>query len=185
MLQPLDRAAHVVAAIGLEQASAGRLDDPRPLPDAALVAHIVERHHAYVRRALPYVVPLLARVAGFHGKRDGRLWALADAGEELADALEASLDAEEQVLFPALLAGAFDVARREALRMSGHHRDVRLLLGLIRSLADGFAAPAWADGGHRALLEELEALEDDLLEHMHLEGFVLVPRLVAAPARAA
>lgn len=146
---------------------------------ATVVAHIVDHHHAYARRALPYIVPLLAKVAGFHGKRDGNLSALCDAGLELAGALEAHLDEQERELLPALLAESSrgESVRGELERMCGRHLEVGSLLARIRSLAGGYVAPEWGSHGYRALMEELEALEDDVLEHMHLADFALVPLL--------
>jgi regulator of cell morphogenesis and NO signaling len=163
-------------------ASAARLAgraDPSRVQDAALVAHIVEHHHAYARRALPYVVALLAKISGFHRRRNAKLAALCDAGHELADTLEGHLDDEERDLFPALLAGAptRDAARRELDRTSRHHRQLGLLLARTRWLADDFAVPAWGGRSYQALMEELESLEENVLEYMHVESFVLLPRL--------
>jgi regulator of cell morphogenesis and NO signaling len=145
-----------------------------------LIAHILQRHHAYARRALPYIVPLLARVAGFHGKRNGKLDALCDAGHALAEALEAHLDEEELEIFPALLGAP---PRRDASltpRACGHRVEVARLLDSVRALADGYSAPEWASLAYRVLMEELEALDEDVTEYMHLEEFVLFPRLMAS-----
>jgi len=43
--------------------------------------------------------------------------------------------------------------------------------------------PTWAGRSYQHLMEELEALEEDVLEHVHLEAFALVPRLSAAGGR--
>jgi regulator of cell morphogenesis and NO signaling len=146
---------------------------------ANAVAQIMDHHQPYARRALPYIVPLLAKVAGCHGARNAKLGALCDAGTELADALEAHLE-EEVELLPALLDGP---ERREAAapapRTCGHRGELVRLLEQIRSLADGYAAPEWAGLAYRVLMEELEALEEDLLEYVHLEEFVVAPRLLA------
>lgn len=157
---------------------AGR-DDPGRLPDAALVAHIVEHHHAYARRALPYILPLLAKITGSHRKQNRKLNALCDAGHELADVLEAHLDEEERDLFPELLARAPrpELVRQKLDEMYQHHREVALLLERIRWLADDYATPEWGGRSYQALMEELEALEEDMIEHLHLENYVLVPRL--------
>lgn len=154
--------------------------------EAALVAHLVEHHHARARRSLPYIVPLLAKVAGRHGRRNGRLDALCEAGNELADRLERFLDEEERSLFPALAAGAGARAavRHEIEEMIRHHREVERLLARVRSLADGYVAPDWSDGTYRTLLEELEALEDQVMEHVHLESFALIPCLLSSRAEA-
>ena len=148
---------------------------------ARLVAHLVEQHHAYARRALPYIVPLLARVAGFHGARNAKLNALCEAGTELAEALEAHLEEEERELFPALLGVPLRLMAVPAVspRPCGHHGDVARLLARVRSLADGYAAPEWASLAYRVLMEELEALEEDVTEYLHLESFALAPRLAA------
>jgi regulator of cell morphogenesis and NO signaling len=154
--------------------------------NANLVAHILEHHHAYARRALPYIVPLLSRVAGFHGKRNGKLNALCDVGNELAEALEAHLEEEEQDLFPALLGLPLRAMALPSLspRPCGHRGEVLRLLAEIRSLADGYAAPEWASLAYRVLMEELEALDEDVAEYMHLENFVLVPRLASGAGQA-
>jgi len=162
----------------------GGPEDPNQLPRAALVAHVVERHHGYARRALPYVVALLGKVTAFHRGRNAKLSALCDAGEELADALDDSLDYEEREIFPALLAKGSpgEAVRPELARMHGSHRKLKLLLARIRWLADDFGAPAWADRSYRVLMEELEALEADLLEHIRVELVLLGPPLATLRA---
>lgn len=148
---------------------------------ANAIAHIAEHHHPYVRRALPYIVPLLARVAGFHGRRNAKLGALCEAGNALAEALEAHLDEEEQVLFPALLAApGRDGRPTPPPRPCGHPVELAMLLARVRYLADDYTAPEWADLAYRVLMEELEALEEDVTEYLHLEDFVLVPRIAAS-----
>ncbi len=148
------------------------------LPDAALVARIAE-HHANERQALPYILPLLAKVAGAHRRRNAKLSALCDAGQELAETLEAHLDEAERELFPAILSGSprSDLVRRQLDRMYRHHSDLSLLLMRVRWLADDYASPSWGDRSYEALMEELKALEDSVMEHMHLENYLLTPRL--------
>jgi regulator of cell morphogenesis and NO signaling len=154
--------------------------NPAALPDDALVAHMVEHHHAYVRRALPWIVPLLAKITGSHRRRNQKLAALCDAGQELADALEAHLEQEERDLFPELLAGAADdVDRQELSRVHRKHRELGLLLARIRWLADDYDAPPWAGRSYQLLMEELRALEEDVKEQLHIETHVLLPRLTS------
>jgi regulator of cell morphogenesis and NO signaling len=168
------------------EAANGPFVEAGALRDEALVAHLVD-HHAQVRRMLPYVVALLAKAAGFHRRRNAKLGVLCDVGQELAERLEAHLDAEERDLFPALLAGgpAGAAVRRELDRMERHHRKLPLVLARVRWLADDFVVPAWADHGYQTLMEELAALEQDLRDHVRLEGSVLVPRLAERCVEAA
>ena len=167
----LPRGDEIVVAIAADGES-----DPSGLPDAALAAHVERHHHAYVRRAVPYVVPLLARVVGASGKRNPKLRLLCEVGEDLAEALDTHVDADAW----RLLAGGD--GWREALpgeleRLICYHAKLALLLARVRSLADGFVAPDWADRTYRTLMEELEALEENVLQGLRLEKCVLIPRL--------
>ncbi len=156
-------------------------EDPRTLSTAALVARIVDRHHGYLRRQLPYLGPLVAKVAAVHGSKNERLAELDEAFRELAEALEPHLDREEEVLFPALVScrpGAA-VIRRELDDMHADHLAVGALLSRIRAATDGFTVPEWGCNTYRVVARELEALEGDILRHVHLENHVLMPRFVA------
>jgi regulator of cell morphogenesis and NO signaling len=156
-------------------------EDPRALSTAALIARIVDRHHGYLRRALPYIAPIMAKVAKVHGQRDANLQRLHDAFRDLAASLGPHLDEEEEVLFPALMARQPDarVVEREVERMHGDHLAVGGLLARIRTLTDGFTTPEWGCNTYRVLMAELDALEADILRHVHLENHVLVPRFGA------
>jgi regulator of cell morphogenesis and NO signaling len=157
-------------------------DDPRALSTAALVARIVDRHHGYLRRALPYIEPIMAKVARVHGPRDASLAQLRDAFGELAASLEPHLEEEEEVLFPALMARTPDATalNRQLAQMHEEHLAVGDLLARIRTLTSGFQAPEWGCSTYRVLMSELDALEADILRHVHLENHVLAPRFGAA-----
>ncbi len=158
--------------------------DPRALSNAALIARIVDRHHGYLRRALPAIAPIMAKVAQVHGPRDRNLEGLGDAFHELAGSLAPHLEEEEEVLFPALLAAKPEpgVVRRELLRMHGDHLAVGGLLARMRALTGGFTTPEWGCKTYGALMAELDALEADILRHVHLENHVLAPRFEALAA---
>jgi regulator of cell morphogenesis and NO signaling len=173
-LDPDALAAELEAALP----SGAAPEDPSALGTAALVARIVDRHHGTLRRMLPYLTPIAAKVALRHGERNPKLVALRDAFESLATTIEPHLDDEEEVLFPALASRRPDRAlvQRELARMRAEHLEVGALLGRIRALADGFAVPPWGCNTYRVLMTELEALEGDVLQHVHLENHVLAPR---------
>ncbi len=156
--------------------------DPRKLSTSELLDLIVERHHGYLRRALPFVVPLAAKVAEVHGEKNGHLAALRDVVIEIAEALDPHLDQEERVLFPALRSPRPDPAliRRELSSMHEDHLAVGTLLGRMRELSDGFTTPEWGCRSYRVLMSELETLEGDVLRHVHLENHVVMPRFAGA-----
>lgn len=152
--------------------------DPRQLATPALVARIVDRHHGYLRRALPEIAPIAAKVAAVHGGKDARLVEVDAVFRALSDALLPHLDEEESVLFPALVSRRPDLAalRRELGRMQEDHLAVGDLLARLRALSDGYTTPAWGCTTYRVLMRELEALEADVLRHVHLENHVLAAR---------
>ncbi len=162
-------------------------EDPRHLTTQRLVQHIVDRHHAYLRKALPFVEQLARKVARVHGAHDARLAPLADVVSELGETLLEHIDEEERTLFPALLAGAPDRARIEGELRSMHDEHVHVgdLLSRIRTLAGDFAlAPEWACASYRTLMRELEEIESDTFTHVHQENHVLVPRFAPMEASA-
>ncbi len=155
------------------------------LATGTLVDHIVDKHHAYLRKTLPFLVPLGKKVARVHGEHNPKLPALRDAVEELAETLLPHLDEEEQDLFPALRAttgvATGDAARRLASMME-EHLEVAVLLERIRDATDDFTIPDWACGSYRTLFGELQAVERDTFTHVHLENHVLRPRFIADAA---
>jgi regulator of cell morphogenesis and NO signaling len=160
----------------------GRPADPRELPTARLVAHIVSTHHEYLRNALPFVRALAAKVSHVHGDHNPKLRELDEAVAELADTLIPHLDAEEQTLFPALTAPSTDraVIARELAEMVDEHHEVAALLERVRAASDDFLVPEWGCRSYRTLFTELRQLEGDLLRHVHLENHVLRPRFATA-----
>jgi regulator of cell morphogenesis and NO signaling len=182
-LDPAALYAEVEAAL---PAGAGATeDDPRTLSTAALIARIVDRHHGYLRKALPYLDPLVAKVARVHGPKNAKLVELKAKYDALAAALIPHLDQEEEVLFPALMSRTPDreVIAHEFASMHEDHLAVGALLGEIRSLADGFTVPEWGCTSYRVMMTELEALEADTLTHVHQENHVLMPRFARSPSK--
>lgn len=172
--------AELSAAIAARRGDAAL--DPRTLSTSALVDHIISSHHEYLRRALPFVQTLAAKVARVHGAHNAKLRELDSVVTELTEALEPHLDDEEQTLFPMLLSPAPDraAAARELASMHEEHLAVGKLLEAMRTAADDFALPDWACNSYRALFAELAQLEGDVLRHVHLENHVLMPRFAPA-----
>lgn len=156
--------------------------DLRELSTPALVGHIVARHHEYLRRVLPFLGPLTAKVARVHGDHNPKLREIDAAFRELCEALVPHLDQEEQVLFPALTSRTGDrsVIAAELSTMHSEHLAVGAILQRLRAAADDFRTPDWACNSYRTSFAELEALEADILRHVHLENHVLMPRFAAS-----
>lgn len=153
-----------------------------------LVAHVIDTHHHYAREAMSQIAPLAEKVRRAHGDNHPELLQVVKLFDRLCGDLGPHMRAEEGTLFPAILQMArpgCSPACREALRMSvkvmhHDHDSVGRILRELREVTSNYEAPDDACGSYRALYRELEALEADLHEHIHLENNVLMPRALAA-----
>jgi regulator of cell morphogenesis and NO signaling len=152
--------------------------DPRTLSTRALLAHIVADYHEPLCRCLPFVEMLASKVSRVHGNENAHLVELDAAVRELAARLVPHIEAEEQVLFPALLAPVLDRAliAAEFASMLDDHLALGALLDRIRNATEDFRVPDWACNSYEALFSELQLLEERLRRHVHLENHVLRPR---------
>lgn len=157
-----------------------------------LVGHIEATHHEYLRRELPRLRRLTAKVAEVHGEKDGRLAAVREVLHGLSDELEMHMAKEEQVLFPMVreldrsegpVAFHCGSLANPIRMMELEHDGAGAALVRLRELTDDFTAPEWGCTTYRATLAGLEELEDDLHRHVHKENNVLFPRALAEEAR--
>jgi regulator of cell morphogenesis and NO signaling len=153
-------------------------------PLSALIRHILDTHHAYLRGVLPKLSLLIQA-----GEREEPLREVGQIYRDLRSELESHMWKEEMMLFP-LIEGleTAEAADRQAppshcgsvrnpIRvMESEHGNAKHALAELRRLTDGFAAPAGASTPFRNLLTGLAELETDLHSHIHLEDDILFPR---------
>ncbi|MBK9035744.1 MAG: DUF542 domain-containing protein [Myxococcales bacterium] len=162
-------------------ARTGHEVDAASLDTPALIGHIVATHHDYLRKTLPFVLGLAAKVRRVHGARAPKLVDVDELVVALDATLGSHLDDEEERLFPSLIAKPVDQRQvaAELAAMAEDHLVVGDLLARLRDAADDFAPPDWACGSYRTLLAELVHLEGDILRHVHLENHALMPRFAS------
>ncbi|WP_022834627.1 iron-sulfur cluster repair di-iron protein [Salisaeta longa] len=153
----------------------------RPLP--ALIDHIVDTHHAYLRRTLPELDALFARVSKVHSHDHPWLTDAADVFGRLRLELNAHMQKEETAIFPMIRSLAAGDARptedeAEALIASAEdeHDEAGAALRTLRTLSDDFTPPPDACGSFRRLLSGLDTLASDMHRHVHKENSILFPR---------
>lgn len=174
--------------IRLESAQA----DGAPRTLGELIEHIVTVHHAYVRRELVRLRPLLLKIVKKHTSRRGALADLPAIFNALARQLNQQMDKEEKVLFPR-------IARLETeprlwslpqprlalpLRvMADEHDFTREALARMRWISGDYQFSA-DDGATLALLYSgLAAFEADWQRHIDEEASILFPRATALEAK--
>jgi len=160
-----------------------------------LIGHIVTKHHAYVRASLPPLVQHAEKIASVHGGRHPELVHIADLVRRVAGEMTDHMAKEEGVLFPfiaeletAAASGApapqppFGSVANPIHVMEAEHEFVGDAMAEMRHLTAGFTPPDDACATYRVCLQELEAFEQDLHEHVHLENNLLFPKAAALEA---
>ncbi|MBN9624076.1 MAG: DUF542 domain-containing protein [Actinobacteria bacterium] len=148
-----------------------------------LCDHIVSTHHDYLRQEMPRISDLLARVVRAHGADCLDFEIIERAFASLRADLDAHIDEEERLLFPACRALGRDGETGDELdqgtvgRQRDEHEAVGRKLTALRALTGGYDTSRALCSTHRALLESLRLMEADLHRHIHEENNVLLPRV--------
>ncbi|HEX8813948.1 MAG TPA: iron-sulfur cluster repair di-iron protein [Terriglobales bacterium] len=156
---------------------------------SALIAHIMNTHHVFVRSECPRIASLTAKVEAAHAARHPELTGVRTTFIGLANELNAHLMKEEQILFPYLqrmeesvLAGAgvppamFGTVVNPIRMMMQEHDGAGDALRNLRVLTGDYKLPEDACASYRALFDALAGFEADLHQHIHLENNILFPR---------
>lgn len=178
------------------------LERLQPVPDPVvshdpldLIEHIIDRHHAYIRRAIPSIRTHLARAIRAHGSRHPELSEVAYIFNQLAEELLLHLTREERMLFPSIRSIVESIRLREPPKMRNsvqnpiftmevQHQHAGDKLAMIRALTFDYEPPDDACTTYRLVDVELQEFERDLHRHVHLENNVLFPRAVSLEAQA-
>lgn len=166
------------------------------LPLAELVEHVVARYHVWLRRELPRLSALMAKVVDAHGARHPSLSSVAQTLRALTADLEPHMLKEERILFPFIVRleaavalggvpdeSCFGSVANPIRAMESEHEGVRSLLLGLRAQTQDFSVPADGCNSWRALCAGLAELESELHEHIHVENNVLHPRALRLEQR--
>ncbi|MBI3402994.1 MAG: iron-sulfur cluster repair di-iron protein [Acidobacteria bacterium] len=190
--------AEVVRALDALPPRATSDDDVTRWPVDRLIDHILTRHHAYVRSALPSIARHLAKLHEVHGARHPELARIATVFEQVSGELEQHMFKEEQILFPyvrdlgrhpdqacGVRISPFGTVENPIRMMEREHREAADELRLIRELTSGYMPPADGCTTYSVCMAELAEFERDLHCHVHLENNVLFPKAVELENQAA
>jgi regulator of cell morphogenesis and NO signaling len=149
-----------------------------------LVNYIVSNHHAFVRESIPTLLAHTKKIADVHGGRHPELTEVARLFLNVADEMTSHMWKEENVLFPYISTLAqggtpdapFSTVRNPIRMMEAEHESAGGAMARIREITSGYDVPADACTTYRVCLQELEAFERDLHQHVHLENNILFPK---------
>lgn len=163
--------------------------DLQTLSLTELTAYIVNKHHVFTREEIERLQALLAKVCSVHGENHTELFRLNAVFQKLCAELEPHMMKEERMLFPYIVAmeeavtgksapprPPFGTVRNPVRMMMYEHDAAGDLLREMRQLSNGYATPPDVCISYQTLYQALEAFEQDLHQHIHLENNILFPR---------
>jgi len=156
---------------------------------AQLTAYIQNRYHEPLRRELPRLAAMFAKVVDRHGARlPDTLLPLRTTYDALHRDLMDHMAREDAVLFPLII----ELEARESdpevessawlpqivSRMAAEHDVAGTTLRVMRELSGNYVPPEWACPTFVGLYHGLAELERDMHLHVHLENAILFPRAI-------
>jgi regulator of cell morphogenesis and NO signaling len=154
-----------------------------------LVHHILGKHHAYAKAAIPRISASLDKLALRHGEKHPEVLEIRERFRRLATEMDLHMLKEEQVLFPLIREiaklyegddGPWTLSQLDVSAPIGvmhqDHDSAGTLLHEIKELSQGYTLPEDACATYRACFDELKQFEQDLHHHVHLENNILFPK---------
>lgn len=149
---------------------------------AQLAEYITFRYHADMWRNLPVVHDLLISVIRTHGQEHDELSDLLKLLGKLRTDVEGHLLDEETNVFPTLSKNDAETKRErepEVDHLVQEHEETEELFKKIRKTAHDFQVPDNANDEYRCLYAMLPDMEQETLEHYHVENDILFPEIAS------
>lgn len=147
---------------------------------AFLADYIQNEHHSYVREYGPIIEQLADKVALRHGNEHPELPQLAHNLHGFMSELYAHLQKEEEQLFPVTRTASGTNAKEVIStleELQKEHEEAGGELVEFRKITQDYQLPANACNSYTYLYERIQAFEQNLFQHIHLENNILFPKL--------
>lgn len=179
ILSELNRSYDEFQQLGLE------IVDWTSVPLHQLVDHIVNTHHAYLRRVFPPLMELTTKILRVHGPNHGDVLSKVHRlfGTLRID-MEEHMIKEEEMVFPQIAdyeKNPSDDKLQKVIHaveeLDREHDGAGDIVKQIRRVTDNFKLPEDACSTYMYTFEKLQEVESDIFQHIHLENNVLFARL--------
>ena len=155
----------------------------------ALIKHIIETHHKYVKEKIPTIKDFAKKVSKVHGKNYPETNLIYHLFLRLSDELLDHMNKEEEILFPKIkilidktysksVFFSYGTILNPIKMMEMEHESAKKVLKEIEELSNKYTPPLSACNTYRALYNSLEEFQDDLHIHIHLENNILFPKVM-------
>jgi regulator of cell morphogenesis and NO signaling len=156
-----------------------------------LSKHIIDKHHKYVREAIPMLQEFGRKVCKVHGESHPELIQIYKYFQNVAEELLLHMGKEECMLFPyinALVTAAknggtisksgFGTIRNPISMMEIEHIAAGSDMDNAKELSNNFTPPENACATYKVFFLKLKEFEEDLHLHIHLENNILFRRAI-------
>ena len=155
-----------------------------------LADYIIHIHHGFLKTTLPQLEASLQRFAAGHVKKWPQGGQIVQSFQQLHQIAQVQMLHEESSLFPYIKQmeraqqgnEAYGRLLVKTLRKPLHEENNAALetaLMALRELTTHYTVGAKACTNHTVLFRQLQELDDDLVQHKHLENNILFPRAAA------
>jgi len=154
-----------------------------------LVDYIVNNHHQYVSKSIPFLYEIANKVAQVHGENHPELEKINYHVQVVVQELSQHMRKEELILFPyikelvkakrhntPLSPAPFGSIANPIHMMEEEHTSAGDDLKAIESLSNYFTPPTDACNSYQILFLKLKEFQQDLFQHIHLENNILFPK---------
>ncbi len=158
-----------------------------------LADFILNIHHRYLEKALPETNEYVNRFLFGHRKKFPELEELEKIMKKMMKEIPPHMKKEEEIIFPYIkqIYHAFQHTESYAsllirtLRkpveevMQGEHESVGKQLHRMREITNNYTLPEKPCITHRVTFSKLQELDNNLVQHIHLENNILFPKAIA------
>lgn len=154
----------------------------------SLAQYIVNKHHNYVKNAIPIITAHLQKINNAHGKKYSYVSEVQNIFAGVAEEMISHMMKEERILFPLIKylvetkkynerpkTGGFGTIRNPIAQMESEHNSAGSAMEKIRTLTGNYFLPDDACATFQVTYNELDEFEKDLHKHVHLENNILFP----------
>lgn len=143
-----------------------------------IINYIIDNFHNKHRQDFRDLIPLAKKVETVHADKIESPQGLSDFLGKMFFELESHMQKEEQVLFPMIKSEQYQMAQMPIQMMMQEHIDHTENLKTLKKLAKNYILPENACGSWRRLYAGVEALENDLRNHIDLEDNFFFPKIL-------
>jgi regulator of cell morphogenesis and NO signaling len=158
-----------------------------------LADYILNIHHRFLNKALPEAFESVKRMLGEQGIGYSELKELETILQRMMKEIPPHMKKEEEVIFPYIkqinhawrhkdsYASLLIRTLRKPVEevMQAEHESVGKQLQKIREITNKFTVPSHSSSIYRVTFAKLKELENDLVQHIHLENNILFPKAIA------